>query len=59
MPCQTVFNKMILDTIPDELKDLKTFKNILISKRIIFKKITTMQGKGNLQKLRVVFGISP
>ena len=50
---------MILDTIPDELKDLKTFKNILISKRIIFKKITTMQGKGNLQKLRVVFGISP
>ena len=59
MSCQTVFNKMILDTIPDELKDLKTFKNILISKRIIFKKITTMQGKGNLQKLRVVFGISP
>ena len=36
--CQAVFNKMSLDPIPDELKDLKKLEKVLISKRIIFKK---------------------
>ena len=37
IPCQAVFNNMSLDSIPDELKDLKKLGKIL-SKRIIFKK---------------------
>ena len=38
MPCQSVFNKMSLDPIPDELKDLKNLEKNLIFKKIIFKK---------------------
>ena len=38
MPCQAVFNKMSLDPITDELKDLKKLEKNLISKRIIYKK---------------------
>ena len=33
MPCQAVFNKMSLDPIPDELKDLK-----VLEKKINFQK---------------------
>ena len=44
MSFQAVFNKMSLDHIPDELKDLKKLEKILISKKIIFKKIPMMQG---------------
>ena len=54
MSCQEVFNKISLDRIPDELKDLKKLKKIF-SKRI-FKKIAIMHGK---EELRVVFVISP
>ena len=35
MPYQAVFNKMSLDPIPDELKDLKKLQKTLIFKRII------------------------
>ena len=45
IPCQAVFNKMSLDPIQDELKDLKESEKILISKRILFKKIAIMHGK--------------
>ena len=44
MSFQAVFNKMSLYHIPDELKDLKKLEKILISKKIIFKKIPMMQG---------------
>ena len=46
IPCQTVYNKMALDPLPEELKDFKKFKKVLISKRILFKKIAIMHGKG-------------
>ena len=52
MPCQTVFNKTSLDPIPDELKDLKKLEKDLISKRIIFKKIAIMHGKGEFAKIK-------
>ena len=39
IPCQTVCNKMYLNPIPDELKDFKKLEKVLISKRILFKKI--------------------
>ena len=37
---------MALDPIPDELQDLKKIEKVLISKRILFKKIPIMHGKG-------------
>ena len=52
MPCQAVFNKMILDPILDELKDLKKLEKILISKRMIFKKIAIINGKGEFAKIK-------
>lgn len=37
IPYQGICNKMVLDSIPDELKDLKELEKVLISKRILFK----------------------
>ena len=42
--CQVVCNKMPLDPLPDELKDLKRLKKKLIFKIILFKKIAIMNG---------------
>ena len=36
MPCQAVFNKMSLDPILDELKDLKKLEKKFTSKGAIF-----------------------
>ena len=44
---QAVCNKMVLDPIPDELKDLKKLGKVLISKIILFKKIIIL-GKEEL-----------
>ena len=52
MPFQAVFNKMSLDHIPDELKDFKKLEKNLISKKIIFKKIAMMHGKGEFAKIK-------
>ena len=52
IPCQAVCNKMVLDLIPDELKDLKKLEKVLISKRILFKKIAIMHGKGEFSKIK-------
>ena len=52
MPCQAVFDKTSLDPISDELKYLKKLEKDLISKRIIFKKIAIMHGKGEFAKIR-------
>ena len=52
MPCQAVFDKTSLDPISDELKYLKKLKKDLISKRIIFKKIAIMHGKGEFAKIK-------
>ena len=43
---------MSLDSIPDELKDFKKLEKILISKRIIFKKIATMNRKEEFAKIK-------
>ena len=52
MPCQAAFNKMSLDPIPDELKDLKKLEKIFIPKRIIFKKIAVIHGKEEFSKIK-------
>ena len=35
MPCQEVFNKISLDRIPDELKDLKKLKKNIFQENIL------------------------
>ena len=52
MPCQAAFNKKSLNPIPDELKDLNKSGKILIPRRIIFKKIAIMHGKGEFAKIK-------
>ena len=52
IPCQSVSNKMALDPIPKELQDLHRLERILISKRILFKKIAIMHGKGEFSKIK-------
>ena len=37
IPYQGIYNKMVLDSIPDELTDLKELEKVLISKGILFK----------------------
>ena len=51
VPCQSVWNKLTLDDIPEELSSLNRLENILISKRILFKKISIMP-KGQQPKIR-------
>ena len=43
---------MSLDSIPDELKDFKKLQKILLSRRIVFKKIAIMHGKGEYAKIK-------
>ena len=50
--CQSVCNKMVLDPIPDQLRDLKKLGKVLISERILFKNIAIMHGKGELSKIK-------
>ena len=50
IPCQAVWNKMALDPITDNLKNLKTNKKVLISKIILFNKIAVIHGKGEFQQ---------
>ena len=54
MPCQTVFNKMSSDPIPDELKDLKKKKKkkLFFFKWVGYKKIAVMYGKGKFAKIK-------
>ena len=52
LPCQSVSNKLALDEIPIELRSLKRLEKILISRRILFKKIAIMHGKGEFSKIR-------
>ena len=43
---------MEVDPIPDELKALKKREKVLISKRILFKKIAIIHGKGKFCKIK-------
>ena len=43
---------MALSPIPDILKDLKKLEKILISKRILSKKIAITHGKGEFSKIK-------
>ena len=51
VPCQAVINKLGIVSLPKEFESINKFKRILVSKRILFKKITIMS-KGQTPKIK-------
>ena len=51
MPCQSVKNNLQIDELPPELQDLNRLERVLISRRILYKKIAIMP-KGQSMKLK-------
>ena len=54
VPCQAVCNKLHIEDVPIQLSCLNKLELVLISKRILFKKIAIMS-KGQMPKLKVQF----
>ena len=50
-PCQAVSNKLDVEVAPKELQNLRKLEKVLISKRILFKKVAIMHGKGEFVKI--------
>ena len=48
--CQAVSNKLDVEVAPKQLHNLRQLEKVLISKRILFKKVAIMHEKENLQK---------
>ena len=51
VPCQAVYNKLMVDETPPELECLEKLEQILISQRIVFEKIVIMP-KGQQRKIK-------
>ena len=51
LPCQAVHNKLDLQQIPDELTALNRLERVLISRRLLFKKVVIMP-KGQAPKMK-------
>ena len=45
-------NKLEVEAAPKVLQDLRRLKNVLISRRILFKKVAIMHGKGEFSKIK-------
>ena len=45
-------NKLEFEATPKVLQDLRRFEKVLISRRILFKKITIVYGKGEFSKMK-------
>ena len=52
-PCQTVYNKLQVENLPQQFDSIRRLERVLISKRIRFKKITIMP-KGQPPKMKGV-----
>ena len=51
-PRQAVCNKLEIGGIPQVFQDLRRLEEVLISKRILFKKIAIMHGKGEFSIIK-------
>ena len=51
IPCQSAKNKLQVDDLPSEFRDIRRLERVLIARRIIFKKIAIMP-KGQSPKLK-------
>ena len=54
IPSEAVCNKMTLDCIPDELKDLNKIDKVLLFKITLFKEMGVMHGKGEFSKMKEI-----
>ena len=52
IPCQAVCNKLEVEAAPKVLQDLRRLEKVLISRRILFKKVAIIHGKGELSKIK-------
>ena len=52
IPCQAVCNKLKVEAAPKVLQDLRRLEKVLISRRILFKKVAIMHGKGEFSKIK-------
>ena len=50
MSSQVVSNKLDIEVAPKQLQNLRKLENVLISKRIFFKKVAVIHGKGEFEK---------
>ena len=50
-PCQAVCNKLEIADVARVFQDLRRLEKVLISKRILFRKIAIMHGKGKFCKI--------
>ena len=46
IPCQLVYNNLVLNPVPNELNNFEEIESVLIFKRMLFKKIAKIQAKG-------------
>ena len=51
IPCQSVYNKLQIYELPSEISEIRLLERVLVSKRIIFKKVTIMP-KGQFPKVK-------
>ena len=51
-PCEAVYNKLYVEFAPKPLQHLRKLEKVLISKRILFKKVEIMHGKGKFAKIK-------
>ena len=51
-PCQAVYKKLDVEVAPKQLQNLRKLEKVLISKRILFKKVAIMHGKGEFAKIK-------
>ena len=41
VPCQAISNKLAVELLPNEFRDLRRLERVLVAKRILFKKVQT------------------
>ena len=51
-PCQAVSYKLDVEVAPKQLQSLRKLEKVLISKRIMFKKVAIMHGKREFAKIK-------
>ena len=49
--CQAISNKLAVELLPNEFRDLRRLERVLVAKRILFKKVTVMP-KGQSPKMK-------
>ena len=51
-PCQAVSNKLDVEVAPKLLQNLRKLEKVLISKRVLFKKVSILLRKGEFANIK-------